>query len=231
MSAPVLQRINGTGTVEPNGFNCTGPYAYGGPMSPLLVHPSEIAAGEIKHAVAVTTHNWFFAPDKYIKITEPHGGGTHSPALARQINWSDGGSQDASTLFDAASMEQLPYGVRGRLIPGTWSIRAGTPAATANFLRILLTALERYGFVVMDGIETTSFGVALANDGVDPFNDWTSHGPNNQYALELYIEGSNGQSGMEWDMLELVSEGTDLGDMSVGSCDRVPVKEHPGTGI
>lgn len=138
------------------GLGCTSSNAAGDVYAPLICTPDEIARGRIDHAIALTLPNNI--PEGHLFI-EP---AQHSP-----LQYDTGG--------------YMPYGSRFRLRSDF-----NVDAVNNGPARTILTALKKYGFYHIDGINGTPL-VPCVNDrgyenkwrdieGMTPFPLWFHEG-------------------------------------------------------
>ena len=223
-----LRRLQGVpASSDLEGFGCTGPFAYGGPATPLNVTPDEVKYGRVNHALWGNTLNAFFEGDTFVKITQATGGGTHNPtATTSTVNWLPGANFDAGDAFDADTMRQLVYGSRMRLKAGSCALSPSAPL----YVRVLVDALEEYGFIMGDGSTGGSLQFGLSNDRFSQAR-WSEDpvGDVRPLALEEFCnQGQPTQGsarGIGWGDMELISTYDDLGSMQNLQCNRTPILE------
>jgi len=174
------------------GLSCTSANAAGIPYIPMLFTTGEIKAGEIRHALAFTLPNCWVARDVYARPA------THNPISSR--GWGEA---------QQAPGEPLVYGSRLRL-SADFEIQSHWPPS----LRVVLTALKKYGMFHIDGGPRLFIA---SNDAMSPY-DWDDPDIRlNPYTL-------SGIAKLSWTDFELVSDYENVGSMVKTHCRRRPLR-------
>ena len=197
-----LFHYNGDGAVlNPNGTRSLGlPFRGSGTGSGLsilagLIRPADVRAGAIEHALrfsysARDFSSRFRAPAS--KSDQPNGTTTRDPATAMDM----GMRLQLDPAVDCAS----------RTVPG----RASTGPET-RFLRMVCTALQRYGMIAVDGTSDRGLLLQMENQETAPWTSLVGATVSNSYGYLLREAGSpsdgltrNDTSGIPWNRLRVL---------------------------